>query len=82
MAQKASLVPTERGLRIASILRNIVLILLLGFLVLPFAAFIMNSLAIRWFYPQFIPNTWSVEAWETVFNDDLFGAMQNSIVIA
>ena len=33
-------------------------------LVLPVIAFFINAFAFRWFYPQFIPNEWSLQAWE------------------
>lgn len=72
----------ERRARIARILRLISLVVLLGMLVLPFAAFLINSFAFRWFYPQLIPAEWSLDAWNSVLNDDLIEALQNSIVIA
>lgn len=33
-------------------------------LVLPVIAFFINAFAFRWFYPQFIPKEWSLQAWE------------------
>jgi putative spermidine/putrescine transport system permease protein len=33
-------------------------------LLLPVIAFFINAFAYRWFYPQFIPNEWSLQAWE------------------
>lgn len=33
-------------------------------LILPIIAFFINAFAYRWFYPQFIPNEWSLQAWE------------------
>ncbi len=72
----------EQREKIASIFRYTALILLLLGLVLPFLAFIINSLAFRWFYPQLIPNEWSLDAWNSVLNDDLFDAMMMSILIA
>ncbi|MEQ8675406.1 MAG: ABC transporter permease [Aggregatilineales bacterium] len=73
--------PDSRA-RMATLFRYAALILLLVGLVLPFAAFIINSFAFRWFYPQLIPNEWSMDAWNSVLDDDLFNALQNSIVIA
>jgi hypothetical protein len=32
--------------------------------VAPVIAFMINAFAFRWFYPQFIPNEWSLQAWE------------------
>jgi len=72
----------DRRARVATLFRNAALILLLLGLILPFAAFIINSLAFRWFYPQLVPNEWSLEAWNSVLNDDLFEAFYNSVVIA
>lgn len=39
-------------------------ILVLLMLVLPMIAFVINAFAVRWFYPQFIPHEWSLQAWE------------------
>jgi putative spermidine/putrescine transport system permease protein len=72
----------EQREKVASVLRYIALILLLFGLVLPFFAFIINSFAYRWFYPQLIPNEWSLDAWNRVLNDDLFEAFYNSVTIA
>ena len=33
-------------------------------LVLPMIAFFINAFAYRWFYPQFVPHEWSLQAWE------------------
>jgi putative spermidine/putrescine transport system permease protein len=33
-------------------------------LVLPVIAFFINAFAYRWFYPQLIPDEWSLQAWE------------------
>jgi putative spermidine/putrescine transport system permease protein len=33
-------------------------------LVLPVITFLLNAFAFRWFYPQFIPAEWSLQAWE------------------
>lgn len=33
-------------------------------LVAPVIAFMINAFAFRWFYPQLIPNEWSLQAWE------------------
>ncbi|MBK9123509.1 MAG: ABC transporter permease subunit [Chloroflexi bacterium] len=42
----------------------VVVVLLL--LVLPLIAFMINAFAVRWFYPQFIPQEWSLDAWERI----------------
>lgn len=39
-------------------------LLIVLFLVLPLISFMMNAFAFRWFYPQFIPQEWSLQAWE------------------
>lgn len=36
-------------------------------LVLPFAAFALNAFSRQWFYPQFMPKTWSLRAWQRIF---------------
>ncbi|NWF70793.1 MAG: ABC transporter permease subunit [Chloroflexi bacterium] len=35
-------------------------------LVLPIITFFINAFAFRWFYPQFVPNEWSLQAWERI----------------
>jgi len=82
MANTNAIETKEQREKIATIFRYTALTLLLLGLVLPFLAFIINSLAFRWFYPQLIPNEWSLDAWNSVLNDDLFDAMVMSIVIA
>ncbi|MGB1287313.1 MAG: hypothetical protein ACPG7F_12315, partial [Aggregatilineales bacterium] len=74
MAQNQSIAQNDRRAQVATIFRYTVLILLLLGLVLPFLGFIINSLAFRWFYPQLIPNEWSLDAWDSVLNDNLFEA--------
>jgi putative spermidine/putrescine transport system permease protein len=34
------------------------------FLLLPIATFFVNAFAFRWFFPQFVPDEWSLQAWE------------------
>ena len=69
---------------VARVLRYISLILIILFLVSPLFAFFMNAFSFRWFYPQFIPNEWSIQAWEAIFAENfrLWEALGNSIVIA
>ena len=33
-------------------------------LVAPVIAFMINAFAFRWFYPQLVPQEWSLQAWE------------------
>ncbi len=73
---------TDTRARMAALFRYTALFLLLFGLFLPFIAFVINSFSFRWFYPQFIPNEWSVEAWNSVLDDQLYSALQNSVVIA
>jgi putative spermidine/putrescine transport system permease protein len=82
MANINTIEAKEQRERIASMFRSAALILLLAALVLPFFAFVINSFAYRWFYPQLIPNEWSLDAWNSVLDDDLFKALYNSITIA
>ena len=80
-----TLVPTTPlTVVIAQILRAIALFTLLGFLLLPFVAFIINAFAYRWFYPQFIPKEFSLQAWESLANprNGVAEAMLNSFIIA
>lgn len=64
--------------------RTGIILLVIVLLTLPFAAFAVNSLAERWFYPQLIPQHWSLDAWERVFSarSDVLPALCNSTVIA
>ena len=71
-----------RRIRLARWLRNTSLAILLIALVAPFFSFIINSFAYRWFYPQFIPEEWSLDSWNAVLNSDTFMALQNRVVIA
>lgn len=51
---------------------------------LPFIAFALNAFAFRWFYPQLIPQEFSLRAWERIFsaNSQLGTALWNSAQIA
>lgn len=73
-----------RGERWAHIGRTVGILLLLTGLLLPFGAFIINAFAERWFYPQFIPNEFSVQAWVDMFNprSGMIDAMMTTILIA
>lgn len=53
-------------------------------LVLPLITFLLKAFARGWFFPQIIPQTWSLAAWERLFSprSDLFPALINSISIA
>ena len=53
-------------------------------LVLPFIAFALNAFSRQWFYPQLVPKTWSLEAWQRVFSSrsQVPEALLNSTVIA
>lgn len=66
------------------VIRYSVLALLLLLLVLPFATFILKAFSRGWFYPQVIPQTWSLHAWERIFTarSDVPEALLNSAVIA
>jgi len=53
-------------------------------LVLPFAAFALNAFSRQWFYPQLVPDTWSLEAWKHIFSarSRVPLALFNSAIIA
>ena len=74
-----------RGKHIASLAARYAALSLLGLaLVLPFVAFALNAFSRQWFYPQFVPSTWSLEAWRRVFSTHsrVAEALFNSAVIA
>ncbi|MBN8590690.1 MAG: ABC transporter permease subunit [Anaerolineae bacterium] len=54
------------------------------FLTLPLIAFLLNAFARSWFYPQLIPQNWTLEAWVRAFSpqSDVLQALGNSILIA
>jgi putative spermidine/putrescine transport system permease protein len=37
-------------------------------LALPFVAFALNAFSRQWFYPQLVPDTWSLSAWKRIFS--------------
>jgi putative spermidine/putrescine transport system permease protein len=53
-------------------------------LVLPFVAFALNALSRQWFFPQLVPQTWSLDAWVRIFSarSRVPEALFNSAVIA
>lgn len=67
-----------------SILRYLALALLALVLVLPFVAFTFNAFSEQWFYPQFAPATWSLNAWERIFTgrSQVPEAFINSLLVA
>lgn len=73
---------TASNNRLASILRYLALSMLLIWLILPFVAFVINAFAFGWFYPQIIPANWSLDAWESVLDAQLWEALGNSLFIA
>jgi putative spermidine/putrescine transport system permease protein len=66
--------------------RTAVLGFILFMLAFPIVGFFLNAFAFRWFYPQLIPNEFSMQAWERIFNPatgtDLIGSLGTSIFIA
>ncbi len=58
----ASQLGVGRGLARAVFYMTIAFMCLM--LVLPVIAFFINAFAYRWFYPQFVPHEWSLQAWE------------------
>lgn len=53
--------------RVLSILRYGALTILGTALVLPFVAFALSAFSRQWFYPQLVPEVWSLQAWERIF---------------
>jgi putative spermidine/putrescine transport system permease protein len=51
---------------------------------LPFIGFAFNAFSYRWFYPQLLPDEWSISAWEKLFSSrsKLPGAFLTSISLA
>jgi putative spermidine/putrescine transport system permease protein len=50
----------------------------------PFVGFALNAFSFRWFFPQLLPATWSVDAWRRLFSprSQVPAALMNSIVLA
>lgn len=48
------------------LVRYIIVIVMSFLFVFPFIAFIFNAFSFRWFFPQFIPEEWSLQAWERI----------------
>jgi putative spermidine/putrescine transport system permease protein len=91
VAGVSSLGPTPRGydtpspsVRIARILHQIAVVILILALLAPLLAFLINAFAFRWFYPQLIPDEFSVRAWRSIgsANSKVPSALLNSAVIA
>ena len=70
--------------RVARIVHYAAVIALLLALVSPLIAFFINAFAFRWFYPQFIPETFSTRAWDSIFSENsrVLESLQNSTIIA
>lgn len=74
----------NRRTQTASALRFAVLLVLGLLLVLPFVAFALNAFSRQWFFPQLVPQEWSLLAWERLFTarSNVPGATLNSILVA
>lgn len=70
--------------RLLTISRYLVLISICILLLSPLLGFLMNAFAFRWFYPQFIPQEITIQAWQDLFdsNSKLPEALFNSALIA
>ncbi|MBK8027256.1 MAG: hypothetical protein IPK19_39155 [Chloroflexi bacterium] len=70
--------------RLAYRLSTPILLLVSALLAAPFIAFLLNAFARSWFYPQLIPQQWSLDAWMRVFSSqsDFLQALGNSLLIA
>jgi putative spermidine/putrescine transport system permease protein len=53
-------------------------------LVAPFAAFLLNAFAHRWFFPQLLPEVWTLDSWARVLapQSEFLQALGNSALIA
>lgn len=56
--------PNQLAARIQRIPFYLAIALILFALILPIISFLLNAFAFRWFYPQLIPEEWSLQAWE------------------
>lgn len=65
-------------------LRTLTLTLVAVVLVAPLIVFLLNAFARSWFYPQLIPQQWTLAAWARVFSpqSDVLQALGNSLLIA
>jgi putative spermidine/putrescine transport system permease protein len=71
-------------LRLSGMLRNAALLIMTLALIIPLVAFLLNAFARQWFFPQIIPQTWTVEAWQRILapNSEFLQALGNSTLIA
>lgn len=58
----------KRPWALSTILHYAALSLLGLGLVLPFVAFALNAFSRQWFYPQLVPKTWSLQAWQRILS--------------
>jgi len=69
-------------------IKSILRYLLLGIMGLaftaPMIAFLLNAFARQWFFPQLLPQTWTLEAWERLLSgrSEFVQALGNSALIA
>lgn len=65
-------------------LRTLLLVFVAIGLVAPLMVFLLNAFARSWFYPQLIPQQWTLDAWTRAFSpqSDVMQAMGNSLLIA
>ena len=69
---------------LAVVLRYLALCAMGLALFIPFASFAISAFSRQWFYPQLVPNTWSLAAWQRIFSarSQVPKALLNSVVIA
>ncbi len=74
----------SRTLRVNAFIRYGLLLVLTGLLVAPFIAFLLNAFARQWFFPELIPQTWTLDAWSRAFTpqSEFLEALTNSTAIA
>ena len=69
---------------VLNVLRYSALVVLGLAVLLPFAAFALNAFSRQWFYPQLVPERWSLAAWRRIFSarSRVPQALSNSLIIA
>ncbi len=65
-------------------LRTLTLTIVTLLLIAPLIVFLLNAFARGWFYPQLLPQQWTLEAWTRIFSpqSDVLQALGNSLLIA
>jgi putative spermidine/putrescine transport system permease protein len=65
--------------------RNVIIVMIILIVALPFLPLVLWSLSKQWFYPNVLPNTWGVRAWNYVFGtagSQIITALGQSVFLA